>query len=206
MYGEMLREGWASDEKKKIYYDYIFDESERLSRLIANVLQLARMTRNKLQVDTKPLTVAELMDGIRSRVSSQIERAGFELNMSCEPEAGQAIIQADPDGFTQIFINLVDNAIKFSAGAEQKVIDIGCQRLRDGSVQFSVRDYGPGVPGDQMKKIFKLFYRSENELTRETVGTGIGLALVHQLARAMGGQVDVVNREPGAEFRVNISG
>jgi len=55
-----------------------------------------------------------------------------------------------------------------------------------------------------MKKVFRLFYRSENELTRETVGTGIGLALVHQLVRAMGGQVDVVNREPGAEFRVNI--
>jgi signal transduction histidine kinase len=205
MYGEMLREGWASDEKKKIYYDYIFDESERLSRLIANVLQLARMTRNKLQVDTKPLAVAELLDGIRSTVSSQTERAGFELNVHCEPAAGQATIRADPDGFAQIFINLVDNAIKFSAGAEQKVIDIGCQRLRDGSVQFSVRDYGPGIPGDQMKKIFRLFYRSENELTRETVGTGIGLALVHQLARAMGGKVDVVNREPGAEFRVTIA-
>ena len=205
MYGEMLREGWASDEKKSSYYDYIFDESERLSRLIANVLQLARMTRNKLQIDTKPLAVAELMDGIRSTVSSQIERAGFELNICCEPEAGQAIIQVDPDGFTQIFINLVDNAVKFSASAEQKVIDIGCQRLRDGSVQFSVRDYGPGIPGGQMKKIFRLFYRSENELTRETVGTGIGLALVHQLARAMGGQVDVVNREPGAEFRVSIA-
>jgi signal transduction histidine kinase len=205
MYGEMLREGWATDEKKEVYYDYIVDESERLSRLIANVLQLARMTRNNLQIDTKSLTVAELMDGIRSRVSSQVERAGFELNMSCEPEAGQAVIQADPDWFIQIFINLVDNAIKFSAGAERKVIDIGCQRLRDGRIQFSVRDYGPGVPGDQMKKIFRLFYRSENELTRETVGTGIGLALVHQLARAMGGQVDVVNCEPGAEFRVSIA-
>ncbi len=204
MYGEMLREGWASEEKKKAYYDYIFDESERLSRLITNVLQLARMTRNHLQVDTKPLTVAVLMDGIRSRISSQIERTGFTLNMACEPEAGQAIIQVDPDGFAQIFINLVDNAIKFSASAERKVIDIGCQRLRDGSVQFSVRDYGPGVPADQMKKIFRLFYRSENELTRETVGTGIGLALVHQLARAMGGQVDVVNREPGAEFQLNM--
>ncbi|MGB5718351.1 MAG: HAMP domain-containing sensor histidine kinase [Gammaproteobacteria bacterium] len=202
MYGEMLREGWASEEKKKAYYDYIFDESERLSRLITNVLQLARMTRNHLQVDTKPLAVAVLMDGIRTRISSQIERTGFTLNMACESETGQAIIQVDPDGFAQIFINLVDNAIKFSASAERKVIDIGCQRLRDGSVQFSVRDYGPGIPADQMKKIFSLFYRSENELTRETVGTGIGLALVHQLARAMGGQVDVVNREPGAEFQL----
>jgi signal transduction histidine kinase len=204
MYGEMLREGWATEEKKKIYYDYIFDESERLSRLISNVLQLARMTRNHLQIDTRSLAVAALMDDLRARISSQVERAGFRLNFNCGPEAGQAIIEVDADGFAQIFINLVDNAIKFSAAAQQKVIDIGCQQLRDGSVQFSVRDYGPGVPRDQMKKIFRLFYRSENELTRETVGTGIGLALVRQLARAMGGQVDVINREPGAEFRLNM--
>ena len=56
----------------------------------------------------------------------------------------------------------------------------------------------------QMKKIFKLFYRSENELTRETVGTGIGLALVHQLVVGMGGEVDVVNCEPGVEFRIRF--
>ena len=55
-----------------------------------------------------------------------------------------------------------------------------------------------------MKKIFKLFYRSGNELTRETVGTGIGLALVHQLVVAMGGTVDVVNRDPGVEFQVYL--
>jgi signal transduction histidine kinase len=72
-------------------------------------------------------------------------------------------------------------------------------------VRFSVRDYGPGIPKDQLRKIFKLFYRSESELTRETVGTGIGLALVNQLAAAMRGKVDVVNLEPGAEFRISFS-
>ena len=202
MYGEMLREGWMSEDRKKVYYDYIFDESERLSRLIENVLQLARLTRNNLPTDTKPLTVNALMEDIRARVSSPVERAGFELNMRCEADAGQSVIQANPDWFAQIFINLVDNAVKFSAAAEKKVIDIGCRRLQDGVVQFSVRDYGPGIAAGQMKKIFKLFYRPESELTRETVGTGIGLALVHQLARAMDCKVDVINREPGAEFRI----
>jgi len=70
---------------------------------------------------------------------------------------------------------------------------------------FSVRDYGPGIPKDQMKKIFELFYRSESELTRETVGTGIGLAIVHQLTLAMSGNVDMINAEPGAEFRISFS-
>jgi len=205
MYGEILREGWASEEKKKTYYDYIHDESERLSRLITNVLQLARMTRNDVQVNLKEVAVSTLMESVRSKVSSQIEQAGFKLNMNCEDEAARAIIPIDADWFSQIVINLVDNAIKFAVEVEKKDIDIGCRLQRDSSLLFTVRDYGPGVPGDQMKKIFRLFYRSGNELTRETVGTGIGLALVHQLALAMKGQVDVVNKEPGAEFRLSFS-
>ena len=204
LYGEMLREGWAPEEKKKTYYDFIFDESERLSRLINNVLQLARMTRNELQVDINPVSVAELVDSIRSKVSSQVERAGFRLNIACDENTGRHLIQVDADAFAQIIINLVDNAVKFSAKAGNKVIDIACRPVSDNGVQFSVRDYGPGVPRDQMKKIFKLFFRSENELTRETVGTGIGLALVNQLAQTMQAHVDVINHEPGAEFRVTF--
>ncbi len=204
MYGELLREGWASEEKKRVYYDYIHEESERLSRLIGNVLQLARMTRNDTGVELKPVTVAELMDGVRSKVSSQIDRAGFVLNLSCEPRAGSVTIEVDPDRFTQIVINLVDNAIKFAAQAQTKSIDISAQRSSEGRVEIAVRDYGPGVQRDQMKKIFKLFYRSETELTRDTVGTGIGLALAHQLARTMKAEIDVVNRSPGAEFRISF--
>ncbi len=204
MYGELLREGWASEEKKRVYYDYIHEESERLSRLIGNVLQLARMTRNDTGVELRPVTVAELMDGVRSKVSSQIDRAGFVLNLSCEPRAGSVTIEVDPDRFTQIVINLVDNAIKFAAQAQTKSIDISAQRSSEGRVEIAVRDYGPGVQRDQMKKIFKLFYRSETELTRDTVGTGIGLALAHQLARTMKAEIDVVNRSPGAEFRVSF--
>jgi signal transduction histidine kinase len=204
MYGELLREGWASEEKKKSYYEYIHDESERLSRLINNVLQLARMTRNELQVNLENVTVAEVMDVVHSKISSQIRQAGYELNLACERQAQQEVILLDRDYFTQVLINLVDNAIKFSAKAETRRIDIGCTLGRDGKLSFTVRDYGPGISREQMKKIFKLFYRPGNELTRETVGTGIGLALVQQLVLAMNGQVDVVNKSPGAEFRVQF--
>ena len=200
MYGEMLKEGWADEDKRQTYYTYIYDESERLSRLIANVLQLARMNRNELQVEPQTIAVTELMDMARSKVESQIERAGFQIRFDTDPSLADQSIDVDADAFTQILINLVDNALKFSRGAETRVIEVAAQLHRE-QVMFSVRDYGPGVPREQMKKIFKLFYRLENELTRETVGTGIGLALVHQLCKAMGGSVDVVNRQPGAEFR-----
>lgn len=204
MYGEILREGWASEEKQKLYYDYIFDESERLSRLINNVLQLARMTRNEQSADAENMTVAELLNTIRSKVTTQVDHAGFMLNIQSENQVQQASVLVDPDWFAQIIINLVDNAIKFSANTDKKVIEIGCKQLRNKSIQFSVRDYGPGIPKPHIKKIFKLFYRTENELTRETVGTGIGLALVQQLLEAMNGKVDVVNCSPGVEFRVSF--
>ena len=203
MYGEMLLQGWAGDDKRQQYYSYIFDESERLTRLINNVLQMARMTRNELHLELQSYTATQLLDTIRSKVSSQIERAGFELSLTCEEECESMAIDVDLDYFIQIIINLVDNAVKFSAKSATRRIEIFCQRHGD-ELQWSVRDHGPGVPGNQMRKIFELFYRSENEMTRETLGTGIGLSLVTELVQAMKGGIDVVNRSPGAEFQIRF--
>lgn len=204
MYGEMLREGWVGEDKRREYYDFIHDESERLSRLIANVLQLARLERNGMQLELRSVTVGELLDLLRSKLDGTVRRAGFECRFDCQADCEDRQLQVDTDAFIQILINLTDNAIKFAASAETRRVDIQVRCPRPGEVIWSVRDYGPGVPKAQMKKIFRLFYRAENELTRETVGTGIGLSLVQQLARGMGGSVDVVNREPGAEFRVTL--
>ena len=204
MYGEMLREGWADEAKRKQYYEYIHDESERLTRLISNVLQLSRITRNEPQFDCKLISVATLIDQIRSKIDSQVQSAGFELAYYCDGDADAAILNIDADCFAQIVINLVDNGIKFSRGAQIRRIEIGSHLGSDRRVSFTVRDYGPGIPKGQLKKIFRLFYRSESGLTRETVGTGIGLAIVRQLTVAMSGKVDVVNRDPGAEFQLTF--
>jgi len=190
MYGEMLKEGWADDEKRQTYYEYIHLESERLTRLISNVLQLAKITRNEPSFNLRPLRVGELLDNVESKIASQVEGAGFELNFKRDDETDRTAIMIDEDCFAQIIINLVDNAIKFSENADHKAIEITSKLTGDKQVLFAVRDFGPGVPKDQMKKIFQLFYRTESELTRETVGTGIGLAIVHQLTVAMNGKVD----------------
>ena len=200
MYSEMLKAGWAEEDKKASYYAFIHDESERLSRLIANVLQLARMTRGSHQIEPKPMTVIELLERTMPKLDSQLQSAGFELHKDFHQDALDATIAIDDDAFTQILINLVDNAIKFSPDDAEKRIDLKCSRQSVGRICVTVRDYGPGIMKDQMRKIFELFYRSENELTRETVGTGIGLALVNQLTTAMNGKIDVRNRDPGAEF------
>ena len=204
MYGEMLREGWASEEKQKQYYEYIHDESERLSRLISNVLQLARITRSEPQFEPRTIAAGELFDLVRSKISNQVERAGFDLTILVPKREAALCVDVDADCFSQIMINLVDNALKFSRDAENRKIELRAETTGNGELVFAVRDFGPGIEKSQLRKIFKLFYRSESELTRETVGTGIGLAIVHQLTTLMSGSVDVINRDPGAEFRISF--
>ena len=199
LYSEMLREGWVSDAKRDGYYRFIHDESERLSRLVANVLQLARLNREPLQVAAGPIAVAELLDSGAAPLASQAEQGGFELIIDC---SSQAQVRADPDAVTQILINLVDNAIKFAAKAERRRIEVGCGPPRRGRLALWVRDYGPGIPKAERKRVFGLFQRLEREATRETQGTGIGLALVERLAKAMGAEVELIAREPGVEVRL----
>jgi signal transduction histidine kinase len=201
MYGEMLQAGWAGEDKKRTYYTYIAEESERLSRLIENVLALARMNRGDARLELVSATAGDLLDMVRSKVATALERAGFTLSVTVPDDLRTATLRVDRDAFAQIFINLVDNALKFAARAERKEIAITV-RGEGRAVLFCVRDYGPGVPRGKMKKLFELFYRPEDELTRTTTGTGIGLGLVKQLATAMHASVDVRNCEPGAEFRL----
>ncbi|EXJ14228.1 sensor histidine kinase [Imhoffiella purpurea] len=201
MYAEMLSAGFAAEHRKQTYYRLIHEESERLSRLIANVLQLARIGRDAQVLEIQPVGLEELLRTVRERVSAQVERAGFALEIGCGMDAW---VQVDPDALVQIFINLIDNALKFSAESRERRIRIGCEPRGERRVCLSVRDFGPGIPRGQRARVFQLFYRGEEAKRRAISGTGIGLALVRRLTLAMEGRVEVVNRDPGAEFRIEL--
>jgi len=201
MYGEVLMEGWVEEEKKEGYYQQIHDESERLSRLIQNVLTLAELERSEWQINLSTLQPVEFVAQITERLSNQVKRAGFEFETVTEGEVKP--IQVDTDALTQILINLIDNAIKFSKDAETQKIVLTVSQLGD-DCYIRVRDFGPGIPSRKLKSIFEKFYRIDNEMTRTTRGTGIGLSLVKMLAGAMGAHVDVANRQPGTEFSLRF--
>ena len=200
MYGEMLREGWAPQTKHQEYYGFIHDEAERLTRLINNVLNLARMTRNDLKVELCGVTVAQLADLLHSKLGSVVSHAGRRYELNVKTGLAGCMVMVDLDCFIQVFLNLIDNALKFTSG--EQALQINIRRATERSIEFAVRDFGPGIPKDQQARIFALFYRGENALTRASAGTGIGLALVKRLVETMHGRIGVVNREPGAEFCV----
>ena len=204
MYGEILKAGWADDAKKSEYYNFIHTEAERLSRLIDNVLELTRVSRGDgAAARLERRQIGPLLDDLTGKLQTPVGAAGRTLNVHVPDTLRNEYALVDADALTQILLNLVDNAIKFSASGNASPVDLTVTRDND-VWQLSVRDYGPGIAKDQLRNIFKLFYRPENELTRETIGTGIGLALVRELTDRMQGSVDVVNKEPGAEFRVRL--
>ncbi len=201
MYGEMLTEGWVEEGKKESYYQHIHSESERLTRLIQNVLTLAQLEQKEWQIDLKDHDPVEFITGVSEHLSNQVKRAGFEIATAVEGKLKP--IQVDSDALTQILINLIDNAIKFSKDAEVKKIMLTVSQLGS-DCYIRVRDFGPGIQRRKLKKIFEKFYRIDDEMTRTTRGTGIGLALVKMLADAMDAHVDVANRRPGTEFSIRF--
>ena len=207
MYAEMLRSGWVAEQaKRQSYYDFIYFESERLSRLITNVLQLARLENHQGKTVLSQVSADLLLRQIKNKVTAQIAAADFTLHLLADQSAREpCMINVDEDAFFQIMINLVDNAIKFAGSAENKTIDIGCRFSdRNRQLVFFVRDYGPGIANRQKQKIFQLFYRSGDELTRTKPGTGIGLVLVAQLSEIMAATVALRSPQPGLEVQLKF--
>jgi signal transduction histidine kinase len=112
-------------------------------------------------------------------------------------------VRYDRDALLLVLLNRVHNAMTSARGSDARRVVIAGGRA-GGGVQLSVRDFGPGVAGLHLSRIFEPFYRGEDELTRNTQGTGIGLALVRDLAQRMGARVRGDNA-PGGGFRVSLA-
>ncbi len=203
MYTEMLEKDWVKEEsRKREYYGTMRQESERLSRLIENVLDFSRLQRGKKQFD---FTMGDVNGCIRDVVEMMrpcAERNGFAIETELREMAPFAF---DRDAVMQIVINLIDNALKYAKDASDKRIVVR-SRPEKRSVIIEVEDHGPGIPKPHQKRIFEAFYRCGDEATRQANGTGLGLALVKRFAQAHRGLVEVLNVKPnGVIFRIHLA-
>jgi signal transduction histidine kinase len=204
MYSEMLRDGMIEDDdKRRAYYTTITAESERLSRLIDNVLEFSRLEQGTRETNLVVGAIGPVVAEAAAMLEPHADEVGFRIDV--EVEAGLPPVAFDRDAVVQVVFNLVENALKYARDAGDRVVTIRCARAGDG-VSLAVRDRGPGVSGSRISQIFEPFYRGEDELTRTAKGTGIGLALVKGLADAMGAGVAGRNlAEGGFEVALTFS-
>ena len=186
MYTEMLAEGMIRDEAKvRRYLDTLHREAERLGRLVENVLAYARLESGRDATRGEAVAVGDLLERVAPELHRRAERAGMTVSLHVGESDAATLVRTDVSAVGQILFNLVDNACKYAASAENKEIRITAERTGD-FVTVRVRDHGPGVSGAEVKRLFKPFCKSAGETTP---GVGLGLALSRRLARRMGGDL-----------------
>ena len=194
VFGELLRLGRVeSPEKVREYGELIETESRRLTGLINNILDLARIESGRKTYQMAPGTIEDVVaDTLRTfRVS--LAQSGFRIAFRGSEEP-LPTMTFDAAAVAQAVGNLLDNAVKYSG--EARDVEVGVRRDGD-SVVVWVRDGGVGIPREEQAKIFDRFHRVATGLVHDVKGSGLGLAIVRHVAEAHGGRVEVESR-PGA--------
>lgn len=194
VFGEFLKLGRVRDDEKiREYGEYIETESRRLTQLINNILDFSKIERGGKIYQFERANVGELICATLKTFEVQLRQQGFAVEFDAPPAGTLAPAVVDTDSIAQAFMNLLDNAVKYS-GESKKIrvrLDEG-----DGTIRISVTDYGIGIPREEQSKIFEKFYRVSTGLVHDVKGSGLGLALVEHIVKAHGGRV-TVESEPG---------
>ncbi len=187
MFGEMLATGRTKGpDSAKEYAQIITRESERLSRLIDNVLDFARIERGKAAYSFAIGDLGEVLSRALDVYRYRFDREQMALHVEIAEDLPP--VRIDESAMTLVVMNLVDNALKYAA--DGKEISVAVTQA-GGRVKLAVRDRGPGIPDDERERIFDRFYRGRDVRGRPVRGSGIGLSLVKHIAQAHGGSVEV---------------
>jgi signal transduction histidine kinase len=189
---EMLQTGRVpSEERRQRYYDVLLQQSERLSLLIDNILDFAKMEEGKKEFEFQTVAMGPLLEELVSTIQQQVRHEGFTVE--AEFDKSLPSIQADRAAIIQAITNLIDNGIKYSARAKKLCVRGFTDKQY---LIIAVQDFGVGIRPEEIDKVFERFYRGGDELTRTVKGSGLGLTLVKQIVQAHHGTVQVES-EPG---------
>jgi signal transduction histidine kinase len=196
MFAELLAEGRVTDPgKSRTYLNIISAEASRLTRLINNVLDFSRLERGEKKYNFQPCDLAALLRETVQTYRPHLEANGFELRAELPEQP--AAIRGDRDALAQVIVNLLSNAEKYSNGSREITLQLEALREPLPHVNVRIMDRGAGVPADCGEKIFEQFYRAHDSLSSGIQGSGLGLTLARQIARAHGGDVFYRPREGG---------
>ncbi len=204
MYAEMLAENMVpSAEKRQKYAETLKIEAERLSHLVENVLQFARIERGRGKTRRESITVGQMFERFSARLSARAEQAGMCLVDELPEAVAKQILHTDPAAIEQILFNLVDNACKYARSASDRRIELGGE-LTPTRIRMYVSDHGPGIAAADRRRMFLPFSKSDQDAADTVQGVGLGLALCRRMARSLGGSLQLVESTSGARFVLEL--
>ena len=199
-YVEALMDEPVAPEQRRKFLEVIDRHTGRMERLVRDLLRLARLDAQQETAEVHPIDMEALFRAVTADLSERIEQQKLEVGITVDERA--AVIEADPTKMHDALRNLIENAVNYSA--EGGRIELHAQIFEDRAL-LSVGDYGPGLPEDDLGRVFERFYRVDKSRTRDLGGTGLGLSIVRHLVELHGGKVSVRNRdEGGAIFTIAL--
>jgi signal transduction histidine kinase len=195
----LLRYSRQRPESVERFARVIHQEGQRLTRLINNLLDLAKIESGEVEWRFEPTPLAGILDRVRESFAAALGERSLRLCVDVEPSPLALVV--DRDKLTQVLLNLVSNAVKHSpAGGE---VSVRCSERRGGLVRIEVEDQGDGVPPEDLERIFERFQQLESG--DERTGTGLGLAISRQIVEHHGGRIWAeAERATGALFVIEL--
>lgn len=183
-FAETLQDPDISPERRAEFAQTIYSNTQRMQRIVDELLDLSRIESGHWKPRPQPLPIADAAAEVFARVAAVAGKKGVSLETTIAP--GASVINSDRTALEQILLNLVENAIRHTADGGKVTIETA--EARNGVV-LSVRDTGTGIAPEHLPRIFERFYRADSGRAREAGGTGLGLAIVKHLVEAHGGSV-----------------
>jgi two-component system phosphate regulon sensor histidine kinase PhoR len=197
MYAETLEMGrLAGEEKKQEYYSTIVKETERLTRLVNNLLNFSRMEAGRRPYSLSPLDLNGVVRGALDSFSPHTGNEGFSPVVEFDPAIPP--VRADREAVQEALINILDNAVKYSGAEKYLRVATG---IRADDVYVDIEDHGPGIPPEYRERVFETFFRVPSPQTTAAKGSGLGLAIARHIMEAHGGRLDLKStRGRGSTF------
>lgn len=192
LYLELARDSLPADaEESGRRLDVAGEETERLCRLVGNVLTFARGERRSLDLHPQPCRPQEIVTSVMAGFAPALARRGIEVETGPVCNAPAVL---DRDAFAQILSNLISNVEKYAACGGWMQVSLQCE---DGQLRLTVSDRGPGIPASETARIFLPFERLDSRITEGVTGTGLGLAICRDLAARMAGSISLTPPSSG---------
>jgi signal transduction histidine kinase len=206
LYLDMLNQGMVQEETRRAeYMQTLHGEAERLHRLVANVLDFARLENRRMRPEQSEIAVGEWLAQVRAAWEERCREAGKELVVENHLSAA-AVLRTDPAVLQQIVGNLIENACKYSRSAKDPRLSLRVQQVDARRLVIEVEDRGPGIAAAERRAVFRPFHRGRS-VDVSTAGVGLGLALAQRWAKLLGGKLTLRSGEGkiGACFRLEIA-
>ncbi len=194
LYLETLKSRDVAPEKRAEFYDVMLSDSDRLLHTVEQVLAAGRAGEKKRQMNVENVDISSVLYR-----AAEIVRSRYNLDdnvLRITDQTDDLRVLGDESDLITVFVNLLDNAVKYS-GDDRKISVRVKKTALNNKVDIFIRDNGLGIPQDELKRIFKRFYRVPNASAKETKGTGLGLAIVRTTIKKHGGKISVDSKGEG---------